>query len=733
MTIQPIDGWRFFVKCVKMDCVVDLEHGKCDCGVYAVEKIPCSHAIAAGTSAGLHISTLVCPVYSKDFLFAGYSENIYPCVGQQVEEHTCFPPDVAKWTVVDLEHGKCDCGVYAVEKIPCSHAIAAGTSAGLHISTLVCPLYSKDFLFAGNSENIYPCVGQQVEERTCFPPDEKRVEKIPCSHAIAAGTSAGLHNSTLVCLVYSKDFLFAGYSENIYPCVGQQVEERTCFPSDVKRDAQNASKLAIRNHNVSRPVFSLPEDLQLSRLEGRPVSRPGVFLPEGCPVSRPGFFLPEDLQVSHPVFSLPEDLQLSRPEGHPVSRPGFFLPEDLQVSRPVFSLPEDLQLSRPEGRPVSRPVFSLPEDLQLSRPEDIEKIEGGRSNGNSIYVNQSFVSKDALLSELRLTAVRFKFSFRIYKSTKTLLVTTCPVSGCQWKVRASVKHGTNTFWVTKYVEKHTCSAGDRLAQRRHCTPKYVGRLFIDRVGIIDGLNPQHITDAMKNMFGMTLDYTTSYRALLYAQTLIADTMTVQPIDGWRFFVKGGKMDCVVDLEHGKCDCGVCAVEKIPCSHAIAAGTSVGYSENIYPCVRQQVEEHTCFPPDVKHGPGRQKKSRWQSWLELSRMRGRKPQNRGVDYLLSVRSEIADTMTVQPIDGCRFLVKGGKMDCVVYLEHGKCDCGVYAVEKIPCSHAIAAGTSAGYSENIYILVLDNKLRNTHAFLRMKSVVRKDRRNQDGNLD
>ena len=121
--------------------------------------------------------------------------------------------------------------------------------------------------------------------------------------------------------------------------------------------------------------------------------------------------------------------------------------------------------------------------------EDIEKIEGGRSNGNSIYVNQSFVSKDALLSELRLTTVRFKFSFRIYKSMKTLLVTTCSVSGCQWKVRASVKHGTNTFWVTKYVEKHTCSVGDRIAQRRHCTPKYVGRLFIDRVGIIDGLNP----------------------------------------------------------------------------------------------------------------------------------------------------------------------------------------------------------------------------------------------------
>ncbi|KAF3589612.1 hypothetical protein F2Q69_00029445 [Brassica cretica] len=96
ISFQQIDGWRFFVKGGKMDCVVDLELRKCDCGVYAVEKIPCSRAIAAGSYAGLHISTLVCPVYSKDILFEGYSENIYPCVGQQIEARTCSPPDVKR-------------------------------------------------------------------------------------------------------------------------------------------------------------------------------------------------------------------------------------------------------------------------------------------------------------------------------------------------------------------------------------------------------------------------------------------------------------------------------------------------------------------------------------------------------------------------------------------------------------------------------------------------------------
>ncbi|KAF2587580.1 hypothetical protein F2Q70_00036172 [Brassica cretica] len=126
-------------------------------------------------------------------------------------------------------------------------------------------------------------------------------------------------------------------------------------------------------------------------------------------------------------------------------------------------------------------------------------------------------------------------------------------------------------------------------------------------------------------------------------------------------VRRGKKDCVVDLEHRKCDYGVNGVEKIPCSHAIAAGSYAGlhistlvcpvyskdtlfagYSENIYPCARQQVEARRCFPPEVKRGLGRQKKSRWQSWLELSRMRGRTPQKQHIVYRCLVYKETGHT-------------------------------------------------------------------------------------------
>ena len=98
---------------------------------------------------------------------------------------------------------------------------------------------------------------------------------------------------------------------------------------------------------------------------------------------------------------------------------------------------------------------------------------------------------------------------------------------------------------------------------------------------------------------------------------------------------------------------------------------------------------------------REKLGRWYWKRREDDMNLTTEHSRGVEYLLEIRSEIADTMSVQPIDGCRFFVTSGRQDSVVDLEHVKCDCGVYGIEKIPCSHAIAAGSFANL--NIATLV------------------------------
>ncbi|XP_024007276.1 uncharacterized protein LOC112083480 [Eutrema salsugineum] len=142
---------------------------------------------------------------------------------------------------------------------------------------------------------------------------------------------------------------------------------------------------------------------------------------------------------------------------------------------------------------------------------------------DNIYVRASFPTKDKLLSEVRLTAIILKFAFKREKSTKTLFVAKCRVEGCAWMVRASVKNDASMFWVKKYVKDHTCSIGQRMAQRGKSTPKYIGKLFISHLGIIDGLTPQHVKDSMKHMFGIKMDYTASYRSLIYAQQLVRGT------------------------------------------------------------------------------------------------------------------------------------------------------------------------------------------------------------------
>ncbi|XP_010467137.1 PREDICTED: uncharacterized protein LOC104747237 [Camelina sativa] len=139
---------------------------------------------------------------------------------------------------------------------------------------------------------------------------------------------------------------------------------------------------------------------------------------------------------------------------------------------------------------------------------------------DQLKVGQCFPCKHDVIIEVRLTAIMLKFSFKIKKSTKSRLVAICSVPGCTWRVVATMKNDPTTFWVTKYLNVHTCSIVNRVAHRRRCTSKYIGMLFVDRVGIVDSVVPQHIKYSMRTMFGMTLDYTNSYRALQYASEYV---------------------------------------------------------------------------------------------------------------------------------------------------------------------------------------------------------------------
>ncbi|XP_013617676.1 PREDICTED: uncharacterized protein LOC106324212 [Brassica oleracea var. oleracea] len=67
----------------------------------------------------------------------------------------------------------------------------------------------------------------------------------------------------------------------------------------------------------------------------------------------------------------------------------------------------------------------------------------------------------------------------------------------------------------------------------------------------------------EDALSLTSHHSRGIENLLAIREEYADMMNVERIDGWRFVVRGGHRDCVVDLELRRCQCGVFDIEKIP--------------------------------------------------------------------------------------------------------------------------------------------------------------------------
>ncbi|ESQ44546.1 hypothetical protein EUTSA_v10003478mg [Eutrema salsugineum] len=378
---------------------------------------------------------------------------------------------------------------------------------------------------------------------------------------------------------------------------------------------------------------------------------------------------------------------------------------------------------------------------------------------DKIKVNESFATKDELISEIRLTTVMLKFAFRADNSSKRLFVAICVVKGCQWRVRAAVKNKAKTFWVTKYVKTHTCSVSDRLAHQKHTTPRYIGKLFIERVGIIDGITAQHIKDSMQVMFGLKIDYTNLYRALMYAQECVRET----PEDGYSRLPS--YLHLIAEANQGT----IPAIERdsqnkfkylFLAFRASIAGfqylrryegtllVAIAQDGNfqIFPLAFGIVDTENDYAWEWHHSINKACET-VLPWVTrgicyylmqhniVTKFKGKHLMylvkhvayaytvhdfNRYMNEIRHIKPELATYLEeggIQLWSRVHFL--GGSHNCVVDLELRKCGCGVYDIEKIPCSHVITVSDAmhmhlatlvcptysknylyAAYSHNIY---------------------------------
>ncbi|KAL3646052.1 hypothetical protein CASFOL_011232 [Castilleja foliolosa] len=95
--VRQLDGCSFHVMDGRKNPVVDLNGRTCSCRRFQLDKIPCSHAIAAAAKKNVSKFELAHPYYFSEYLLLAYAETIMP-VGH--EDHWQTPDEVSNPTLL---------------------------------------------------------------------------------------------------------------------------------------------------------------------------------------------------------------------------------------------------------------------------------------------------------------------------------------------------------------------------------------------------------------------------------------------------------------------------------------------------------------------------------------------------------------------------------------------------------------------------------------------------------
>ncbi|BBH05497.1 NB-ARC domain-containing disease resistance protein [Prunus dulcis] len=136
-----------------------------------------------------------------------------------------------------------------------------------------------------------------------------------------------------------------------------------------------------------------------------------------------------------------------------------------------------------------------------------------RSDWNpKITVGQIFSSKKTLLTELRLTALRGHFEFKVqFSCTKRLLVV-CSQRPCPWRVRAS-RIGEYSFVIVRCTTVHECDLRFVSDKHRQATAALVASSLKRKLKDCRTIyTPSDIMRDVKHNFGCTIHYSKAWKA-----------------------------------------------------------------------------------------------------------------------------------------------------------------------------------------------------------------------------
>uniref|UniRef100_A0A0D3BHH9 SWIM-type domain-containing protein n=1 Tax=Brassica oleracea var. oleracea TaxID=109376 RepID=A0A0D3BHH9_BRAOL len=285
----------------------------------------------------------------------------------------------------------------------------------------------------------------------------------------------------------------------------------------------------------------------------------------------------------------------------------------------------DNEKSNSPFREQDEPSSFPPRDDSVSSSESSKDVE---DNSNSNGYEEDDVLAISAKEDDSGKSVRFSLMDVVKRDETKPWYIRCKYNPCKWSVQDEGLSGSTYFIIKKYVADHTYAASSMNNGSRTASAKTIGGLIMHRGKGLAGLiakaskayrvidfrsdsklydirttNPAEsinsglrtpreypvipLLDSIREMLTRwfferrkqsrkhTKPLTIAIEKKIDMRINKGKIFLVQPVNEYRFLVRGDTIDCLVDLDRRTCSCGKYDLLKIPCRHAIKAGLTVG--------------------------------------------------------------------------------------------------------------------------------------------------------------
>ncbi|GJS72613.1 transmembrane 9 superfamily member 11-like protein [Tanacetum coccineum] len=185
---------------------------------------------------------------------------------------------------------------------------------------------------------------------------------------------------------------------------------------------------------------------------------------------------------------------------------------------------EDTETTLVENKSFKEDKFWIMPPILKTPVLDIKKKDMCYGTSSLVRLHATFDSKEEIKIVLGRKALEEGFQIRYPRSDPQRVYAKCIVDTCEWIFQAYIPKDYKKFYVTAFVDHHTCTKTQIHPHHRNASPKVLGHILKEVMSESSRIyRGKEIMTDMKARFKIDISYSQAWRAKCYALHLLRGT------------------------------------------------------------------------------------------------------------------------------------------------------------------------------------------------------------------